>query len=47
MNHIIIQAMAMIIQQVIIIEECSVEDEENLIPGTILSAVSYWVKHLM
>ena len=42
MNHIIIQAMAMIIQQVIIIEECSVEDEENLIPGTILSAVSYW-----
>ena len=41
MNHIIIQAMAMIIQQVIIIEECSVEDEENLIPGTILSIVSY------
>lgn len=44
MNHIIIQAMAMIIQQVIIIEECSIEDEDNLIPGTILSAVSYWVK---
>lgn len=44
MNHIIVQAMAMIIQEVIIIEEYSIEEEEDLIPGTILSAVSYWVK---
>ncbi|WP_229716401.1 hypothetical protein [Staphylococcus pragensis] len=44
MNHIIVQAMAMIIQEVIIIEEYSIEEEEDLISGTILSAVSYWVK---
>lgn len=44
MNHIIMQAMALIIQEVILIEQYSIDDEENLLPGTILSAVSYWVK---
>ena len=47
MNHIIMQAMALIIQEVILIEQYSIDDEENLLPGTILSAVSYWVKLLM
>ena len=42
MNHIIMQAMALIIQEVILIEQYSIDDEENLLPGTILSAVSYW-----
>ncbi|WP_182476629.1 hypothetical protein, partial [Staphylococcus gallinarum] len=43
MMSIMIQAMSLITQQVIIIEKHNVEDEESLIPGTILSAVSYWV----
>ncbi|RIP34986.1 hypothetical protein BUZ14_07385 [Staphylococcus gallinarum] len=44
MMSIMTQAMSLITQQVIIIEKHDVEDEESLIPGTILSAVSYWVK---
>ena len=44
MMSIMIQAMSLITQQVVIIEKCNVEDEDSLIPGTILSAVSYWVK---
>ena len=31
MNHIIMQAMALIIQEVILIEQYSIEDEENLL----------------
>ncbi|MCE7785402.1 hypothetical protein [Staphylococcus xylosus] len=44
MMSIMIQAMSLITQQVVIIEKCNIEDEDSLIPGTILSAVSYWVK---
>ena len=32
MNHIIMQAMALIIQEVILIEQYSIDDEENLLP---------------
>ena len=31
MNHIIMQAMALIIQEVILIEQYSIDDEENLL----------------
>ena len=45
MNNIMTQAIAIIIQQVVIVEDYDLDDvEESLIPGTILSAVSYWVK---
>lgn len=44
MMSIMIQAMSLITQQVVIMEKYNVDDEDNLIPGTILSAVSYWVK---
>lgn len=41
MGDIMIQAMALIIQQVILIEEP--EDFEDALPNSILSAVNYWV----
>lgn len=44
MMNIMLQAMSLITQQVVIIEKCNIEDEDSLIPGTILSVVSYWVK---
>lgn len=42
MDDIVIQAMSLIIQQVIIIDECDLSNEDSL-PNSILSAVNYWV----
>ena len=41
---ITLQAMAMIINEVINVEKNDIEDEDSLIPGTILAVVSYWVE---
>ena len=46
MMSIMIQAMSLITQQVIIIEKHNVEDEESLIPGTILSPCHIGLIHL-
>ncbi|HCT0544149.1 TPA: hypothetical protein K8052_002299, partial [Staphylococcus pseudintermedius] len=43
-GSIVLQVMSMIIDEVINKESQSLEDEEEIIEGTILSAVSYWVK---
>lgn len=43
MGDIMIQAMAMLIQQVVIIENNIIEDEEDAYPGSILAAVTYWI----
>ncbi|WP_413367297.1 hypothetical protein [Lysinibacillus sp. 3P01SB] len=43
MGDILVQAMAMIIQQVVIVEKNSIEESEEIMPGSILSAVQYWV----
>lgn len=42
MGDIMIQAMGMIIQEVIIIEQNNIDDED-LYPGSVLAAVAYWV----
>ncbi|MDY3706445.1 hypothetical protein [Vagococcus lutrae] len=42
MDDILIQAMSLIIQQVIIIDQCDINEEDGL-PNSILSAVRYWV----
>lgn len=43
MGDIMIQAMSMIIQQVIIVEGASLEDISDAIPNSILAAVGYWI----
>lgn len=43
MGNIMIQAMSMIIQQTLIIEENQIEDEDDIMPGSVLAAVAYWV----
>lgn len=43
-GSIVLQVMSMIIDEVINKENQSLEDEEEIIEGTILSAVSYWVE---
>lgn len=43
MGNILIQAMTMIIQQVIIVEKNTLTDEQEVLPDSILAAVSYWV----
>ncbi|MFC1256590.1 hypothetical protein ACFGC5_10610 [Staphylococcus xylosus] len=41
---ITLQAMAMIINEVINIEHNNIEDEDSLLPGTILAVISYWIE---
>ena len=43
MDDVIVQAMIHLIQQVCIVEERTEEDMQNAIPGSVLSAVYYWV----
>ncbi|MEJ7542339.1 hypothetical protein [Staphylococcus intermedius] len=43
-GSIVLQVISMIIDEVINKENQSIEDEEEIIEGTILAAVSYWVK---
>lgn len=43
MDDIMINAMSMIIQQVLLIEKYSIDSEDELIQGSILQAVKYWV----
>lgn len=43
MGDILVQTMSTIIHQVIIIEECSLDDVNDEFPGSILAAVEYWV----
>src|SRR5699024_7387776 len=43
MNDIILQAITLIVQQIVIVEEFQVEDMKDALPGSILSAVYYWV----
>lgn len=43
MDDIIINAMSMIIQQVLFIENYSIDSEDEYIQGSILQAVKYWV----
>lgn len=43
MGDIMVQAMSMIIQEVIIIERNSIEDTNDALPESILMAVQYWV----
>lgn len=43
MGDIMVQAMALIIQQVIIIEKNEPEDFSDALPNSILSAVDYWI----
>ncbi|WP_436865597.1 hypothetical protein [Mammaliicoccus sciuri] len=44
MANITLTGIAMIINEVINVEKCNVEDEDGVIPGTILAVVSYWIK---
>lgn len=44
MMSIMSQAMSLITQQVVIFEKYSDIEEDSLLPGTILSAVAYWIK---
>ncbi|RIN55579.1 hypothetical protein [Staphylococcus simulans] len=43
MGNIMIQAMSMIIQQTVLVEKLKYDDEEDILPGSILSAVAYWI----
>ncbi|MDK2845114.1 MAG: hypothetical protein PWP69_1906 [Enterococcus sp.] len=43
MGDIMIQAMSMIIQQTVIIEGNSLDNEDDVLTGSILAAVKYWV----
>ncbi|MEB8068151.1 hypothetical protein [Mammaliicoccus fleurettii] len=43
MDDIMINAMSLIIQQVLLVEKYSIDTEEELVQGSILQAVKYWV----
>ena len=43
MGDIMINAISMIIQEVILIEKYTIDDKDDVLPGSILQAVQYWV----